>query len=115
MSLTGILVIAAVVLGVVCVVLHVVMVVQGFKASIGWGLVALLVPLGSLAFAFVRSGRRWLAALFLVAFVGASACGGAASYLTAKAMAEAAGASAKGMQEFDQQIQDLENMGDLKL
>jgi len=115
MSTTGILLVVAVLFAIVWIVLHVVMVVQGFKASAGWGLVALLVPLGSLAFAFAKSGRRVLAAVFLVSFLGAVACGCIASYLTAKAVAEAAGASEKGMQEFDKQIQDLENLGDIKL
>jgi hypothetical protein len=115
MSSTFVLFLVAAILGVVYVVLHVVMIVQGFKYSAGWGLVALLVPLGSLAFAFAKSGRRGLAAIFLGAFLGAVACGGVASYLTAKAVAAAAGANQKGMQEFDKQIQDLQNLDDIKL
>ena len=115
MSTTGILLVIAVIFAIVWTILHVVMIVQGFKVSAGWGLIALLVPLGSLAFAFAKSGRRGLAAIFLVSFLGAAACGCVASYLTAKAVAEAVGAGEKGMQEFDKQIQDLENLGDIKL
>ena len=115
MSLTGILLVAAVVLAAVWLVLHVVMIVLGFRTSVGWGLVALFVPLGCLIFAFAKSGRRALAAILLLTLVGAAACAGAASYLTAKAVAAAASASQQGMQEFDKQIQDLENLDDIKL
>ena len=115
MSSTGILVATALVCGFVWFVLHIVMIVQGFKTSAGWGLVALLVPLGSIVFAFAKSGRGALAAILLVSFVGAAGCGGVASYLTAKAVADAADAGKKGMQEFDKQIQDLENLDDIKL
>jgi uncharacterized membrane protein len=115
MSSTGILLVIAIVCGIASLVLHVVMVVQGFKRSAGWGVVALLVPLGSLAFALARSGRRALAVVFLLTFLGAAVCGGVASYLTARAVAEAAAAGAQGLKEFDQQVQDLENLDDIKL
>jgi len=115
MSLTGVLLIVSVICGLVWFVLHIVMIVHGFKTSAGWGLIALFVPLGSLAFAFAKSGRKGLAAIFLASFLGAAGCGGVASYLTAKAIAEAAGAGEQGMHEFDKQIQDLENLDDIKL
>jgi uncharacterized membrane protein len=115
MSGTGILLVAAVVLGIAWVVLHAVMVVQGFKTSIGWGLVALLVPLGSLAFAFAKSGRKALAAAFLVSFLGWVVCGGIVSYLTAQAALEAVDAGRKGMDEFDKQTQDLDNLDNIDL
>ena len=115
MSMTGILLVAAAVFGIIWFVLHVVMIVLGFRTSVGWGLVALFVPLGSLAFAFAKSGRKALAALLLLSLVGAVACGGVTCYLTAKAIAEAAGAGEQGMQEFDKQIQDLGNLDDIKL
>ena len=115
MSTTGILLVIAVILGIVWTVLHVVMIVQGFKTSVGWGLFALFVPFGSLVFAFAKSGRMGLAAIFLVSFLGAAACGGVASYLTAKAVAEAAGVGEKGMQEFDKQIQDLDKVDNIDL
>lgn len=115
MSTTGILLVIAVILAIVWFILHIVMIVQGFKTSVGWGLVALFVPLGSLAFAFAKSGRKGLAVIFLVSFLGAAACGGVASYLTAKAVAEAAGAGKKGMQEFDEQIQDLDKVDNIDL
>jgi len=73
------------------------------------------VPFGSLAFALARSGRRALASIFLVSLLGWAVCGGIVSYLNAKAAAEAAASNEKGMQEFDKQIQDLENLGDIKL
>jgi hypothetical protein len=115
MSTTGVLLVIALILGIVWAILHIVMIVHGFKTSAGWGLVALLVPLGSLVFAFAKSGRKGLAGIFLVSFIGAAACGGVASYLTAKAVAEAAGAGEKGMQEFDKQIQDLDKVDNIDL
>jgi fructose-specific phosphotransferase system IIC component len=115
MSTTGVLLVIAVIFGIVWIILHVVIIVQGFKTSVGWGLIALFVPLGSHVFAFSRSGRKGLAVIFLVALLGAAACGSVASYLTAKAVAAAVGASVKGMQEFDEQIQDLDKVDNIDL
>ena len=57
MSLTGVLLIVAVICGLVWVVLHVVMIVHGFKTSAGWGLVALFVPVTGTA-VYVIARRR---------------------------------------------------------
>jgi hypothetical protein len=105
-------------------VLHVVMIVHGFKTSLGWGLVALFIPFGSLAFAFAKSGRKVLAGVFLVALLGWIACGACASYQLSSALSAQVDpavkkaseeAGKKGMDEFDKQIQDLENLEDIKL
>lgn len=116
---------AAALLAAVWLVLHFVMVVQGFKTSAGWGLAALLVPFGSLAFAFARSGRRALAWALLAAFLGATACGAAGGWQLARALSleavppgalqDADEAGKKGMDEFDEQVQDLGNLEDIKL
>ena len=121
MSTTFILFVIAAICAIVWTILHVVMIVQGFKTSVGWGLVALLVPLGSLVFAFAKSGRKGLAAIFLVSFLGAAACGGVASWQTMKAYYDPAAikaaedANKKGMQEFDKQIQDLDKVDNIDL
>jgi hypothetical protein len=106
-------------------VLHVVMIVQGFKTSPKWGLVALFIPFGSLAFAFAKSGRKVLTGIFLVALLGWIACGWFASCQIANAFSAQAEdpatkkaaeeAGKKGMDEFDKQIKDLENLDDIKL
>ena len=117
--------IAALLLCAVWVVLHIVMVVQGFKVSSKWGLASLLLPFGSLVFAFAKSGRRALAAVFLVSFLGGVTCLGffgnearnifgpqEADPATVKAAEDA---NKKGMDEFDKQIEDLQNLEDIKL
>jgi len=109
----------------VWIVLHVVMIVQGFKTSAKWGLVALFVPFGSLVFAFAKSGRKVLATVFLASFLGATACAGIASCQIASAFSTqeadpsvkkaAEEAGRKGMDEFDKQIQDLDKVDNIDL
>ena len=106
-------------------VLHVVMIVHGFKTSPKWGLIALFIPFGSLVFGFAKSGRKVLAGIFLVALLGWIACGSCASCQIANAFSAQAEdpamkkaseeAGKKGMDEFDKQIKDLENLDDIKL
>ena len=106
-------------------VLHVVMIVQGFKTSLRWGLVALFIPFGSLVFAFAKSGRKVLAGIFLVALLGWIACGACASCQLSSALSSQADdpaakkaaeeAGQKGMDEFDKQIQDLDKVDNIDL
>ena len=102
----------------VATVLHIVMLVHGFKTSTKWGLICLLVPFGSLVFAFKQfggGGRRIAAFAFLLAIIGGGVCAGVASYQTAQAAIGSAEAGAQGMKEAESQIQDLENLEDLQL
>jgi FtsH-binding integral membrane protein len=118
MSITLILFIVSVVCWLVATVLHIVMLVHGFKTSTKWGLICLLVPFGSLVFAFKRfggGGRRIAAFVFLAAMVAGGICAGVASYQTAQAAVGSAEAAAVGMKEAELQIQDIENMEDLQL
>ena len=118
MSTTLILFMLAVVSWYIATSLHIVMLVHGFKTSTRWGFICLLVPLGSLVFAFKRfggGGRRIAAFAFLLAIVSGVVCAGTASYQTAQAAVGSAEAAAQGMKEFELQIQDLENLEDLQL
>ena len=118
MSMTLILFVAAALLILVATVFHIIMLVNGFKTSAGWGLVCLLVPFGSLVFAFTKFGggrRKVMAAIFLLAFLGGFGCAGVASYQTAVASIGSAQAMAEGMKEAEQQIQDLEQIEDIQL
>jgi hypothetical protein len=107
------------VLGLFALAFHVAMIVHGFKTSVGWGLVCLLLGgLGSLIFAFARFGggrRRVWAVVYLVAQLG---CGVALS-LAARQMAQAAigadQAAAEGMHEAEKQIDDLSKVDDIQL
>jgi hypothetical protein len=101
--------------GLLALALHVAMVVLGFRTSVKWGLLALLVPAGSLVFAFARSGRRVLAAVFLLAIVGGGALTAVAARLTAEAALGAAETAVEGMQEFDRQTADLSNIENIDL
>ena len=108
---------------VVCIVLSIITIVQGFKTSVGWGLICLLVPGGVIVFAFAKSARRALAVALLASFVLAGAGVVYGSYKIAQAVkslsaapTEAEKAAAhKGMQEFDKQTKDLDNLDNLQL
>jgi len=115
MSSTAVLIVFAVAFGVVYTVLHVAMIVQGFKTSLKWGLIALLVPGGALVFAFAKTNRRKLAVAFLASLIVSAVCGSIACYKTAQAAAAYLEAQGKGMQEFDKQVQDLDNLGNIQL
>ncbi len=115
MSAIFYLFLAGALMGLVALALHVAMIVLGFRSSAGWGLVALLVPAGSLVFAFARSGRRKLAAVFLIAILACGALSGIAAHLTALAAIGAAETTAEGLREFDQQTQDLSNVDSIEL
>ncbi len=115
MSVTLILFVAAAVLSIVAMVLHVVMIVQGFKTSVSWGLVGLFVPLGSLIFGFARSGRPVMAGVLFVAIAGSGTCWGVASHKQAQALIGADETAAQGMQELENQINSPENLDDLQL
>ncbi len=118
MSITLILFLLSVVCWFFATVLHLVMLVHGFKTSTKWGLICLLVPLGSLVFAFKRfgvGGRRIAAFVFLLAIVSGGVCAGVASYQTAQAAIGSEEAAAQGMKEAEIQIQKLENLEDLQL
>jgi hypothetical protein len=119
MSTNLILIAVSVVFIVICVVLQIVLIVQGFKVSVKWGFINLLVPFGSLVFAFAKSGRRALAVVFLVSIVIGSACGVPGFYRLAKAFMTSPESGEemgkKGFKEFDDQTQNLDNLNDLKL
>jgi len=118
MSITLILFVLSVVCWFVATILHIVMLVHGFKTSTKWGLICLLVPFGSLVFAFKGFGggnRRIAAFVFLLTIIGGGAFAGVASYQTARAAIGSEEAAAQGMKEADIQIQDLENLEDLQL
>jgi hypothetical protein len=117
MSSTAIFIVFAVAFGVVCLVLHIAMIVQGFKLSVKWGLISLLVPGGAFVFAFAKSGRKKLAIVFLASFIVSAVCGSIACYKTAQAAAAYLKAEAEGtgMKEFDKQVKDLDNLGDIQL
>ncbi len=118
MSITLTLFILSVIFWFIATVLHIVMLVHGFKTSTKWGLICLLVPLGSLVFAFRQfggGGRRIAAFVFLLAIVSGGVCAGVASCQTAQAAFGSAEAGAQGMKEADIQIQELENLEDLQL
>jgi len=118
MSITLILFILSVFCWFTATVLHIVMLVHGFKTSMKWGLICLLVPLGSPIFAFKRfggGGRRIAAFVFLAAIVAGGICAGVASYQTMQAERGSEEAAAQGMKEAELQIQDLENLEDLQL
>jgi hypothetical protein len=98
---------------------HVAMIVHGFKTSVGWGLICLLLgSLGSLIFAFARFGggaRRVWAVVYLVAILG---CGGllsVAAYQTAQAQIGADKAAEEGMKEVEAQIDNLSEVEDIQL
>lgn len=119
MSVTFFLFLFGGLLGLFALAFHVAMIVHGFKASIGWGLICLLLgSLGSLIFAFARFGggsRRVWAAIYLVALLGSSALLSIAAYQTAEAAAGAEEAAAEGMQEAEKQIDDLSKVEDIQL
>ena len=102
-------------LGLVAFALHVVMIVHGFKVAAKWGLVNLLVPLGSLVFAFAVSDRRKLAVVFAAAILGAAGLVGLAAYRTAETAIDAAKTTADGLAEFEQQTDELSNIENLEL
>jgi len=118
MSITAILFVVAIAFSLVATVLHVALVIKGFKVSVGWGLVSLLVPFGSLIFAFTKleSPQKmiWATALLLASFI-AGICWTVASYQTAQAAIGAAEAATKGMSEAAKEINDLEGLDDLQL
>ncbi|MFO8072975.1 MAG: hypothetical protein R6V85_13965 [Polyangia bacterium] len=108
-----------VLLGLFALVMHVVMIVQGFKTSSRWGALCLLVPMASLVFAFARFGRRGWAVAFLVAAIGTPAIFGAAGYRyfeqTRRAEAAAEKTAGAGFEDFEKQTEDLSNLEDLQL
>jgi len=119
MSATFFLFLAGGILGLFALAFHIAMIVQGFKTSVGWGLVCLFLGgLGSLVFAFAKWGggkRRVWAVIYLVAILGCGALGSVAAYQTAQAAAGAEEAAAEGMQEAEQQIEDLSQVEDIQL
>jgi len=119
MSATFFLFLAGGILGLFCAAFHIAMIVQGFKTSVGWGLVCLLLgSIGSLVFAFARFGvgsRRVWAVIYLIAILGCSALVSVAAYQTAQAAAGAEQAAAEGMHEAEQQIDDLSKVEDIQL
>ncbi len=116
-------VIAVALFVVACVVLTIITIVQGFKTSVGWGLICLLVPGGAVVFAFAKTARRALAVALLVSFVGTGVGVVYGSYKIAKTLKalsaaptdEEKAAVHKGMQEFDKQTKDLDNLDNLQL
>jgi len=118
MSATLILLVVAATCCLVALVVHAVMVVHGFKTSVGWGLACLLVPLASLVFAFTRfsaKGKPVWAGLFLVTLVGGAVCGGIASYQTAQAAIGGEETMKAGMEEFEKATEALDGLEDLQL
>jgi hypothetical protein len=115
MSAVFYLFLAGSLLGLVALALHVVMIVLGFRTSAAWGLVALLVPTGSLIFAFARSGRKGLAVALLVSALAGGALAGAAAHLTAQAALGAAETAAVGLKEYEQQTKDLSDVENIEL
>lgn len=116
MSLTFFLFLFGGLLGLATLVVHFVLLVQGFKTSVGWGLIVLLLgALGGLIFAFGKWGRRGWAVIYLVALLGSGALLGVAAYQTALAAAGAAETTAAGMQEAEEQIEDLSNVENIQL
>jgi hypothetical protein len=101
--------------GLVALALHVTMIILGFRTAAKWGLICLFVPAGSLVFAFVRSGRRGLAAVFLLALLGCGVMAGIASHLTAQAAIGAAETTAEGLKEFDRQTAELSDVENIDL
>ena len=117
MSLMQSLLILVLAVTLLAIVLHIVMVVRAFKRSKGWGLVCLLVPFGSVVYAFLHlesKGRAILAGAFLVALL-------AAIVLWTVLLKSGLGwkddrqADQQGMNEFEEQIKDLENLDDLQI
>ncbi|MDD5308193.1 MAG: hypothetical protein PHU25_12800 [Deltaproteobacteria bacterium] len=99
------------------IVLHVAVVVHAFQRSVPWGVLALLVPFASVVYAFTRfevRRRSLWAGLLLGFFLAAGACWLAASMLTAEAYFGTK-TKAAGMNEFDKQVQSLDNIQDLQL
>ncbi|MBW2276784.1 MAG: hypothetical protein JRF63_04785 [Deltaproteobacteria bacterium] len=119
MSATFFLFLAGWILGLLAFGFHVAMIVQGFKTSVRWGLICLLLFfLGSVVFAFAKFGggkRRVLAVVYLICFLGFSVLNGVAAYQTAQAAAGAEEAAAEGMQEAEKQIDDLSKVEDIQL
>ena len=116
MSLTFFLFLFGGLLGLAALVIHFVLLVQGFKTSVGWGLIVLLLgALGGLIFAFGKWGRRVWAVIYLVALLGSGALIGVAAYQTAQAAIGAAETTAEGMKEAEAQIEDLSNMDNIQL
>ena len=116
MSLTFFLFLFGGLLGLATLVIHIVLLVQGFKTSVGWGvLVLLLGAVGGLIFAFGKWGRRGWAVVYLIALLGCSALLGVAAYQTAMAAVGAAETTAAGMQEAEAQIEDLSNVENIQL
>lgn len=115
MSAIFYLFLAGVLCGLLALALHVTMIVLGFRTSAKWGLIGLFAPAGSLIFAFARSGRRVLAAVFLLALLGCGAAVGIASHLTARAAIGAAETAAEGLKEFDRQTAELSDVENLDL
>ncbi|HUT76717.1 MAG TPA: hypothetical protein VM285_03465 [Polyangia bacterium] len=101
--------------GLAALALHVAMIVLGFRTAAKWGLIGLFVPAGSLVFAFARSGRRGLAAVFLLAVLGCGVMAGIASHLTAQAAIGATETAAEGLKEFDRQTDELSKVENLDL
>jgi hypothetical protein len=119
MSATFFLFLFGGILGLFALAFHIAMIVQGFKTSVGWGLVCLLLGgLGSLIFSFAKFGggkRRVWAVIYLVAVLGCAALFGIAAYQTAQAAIGAEEHAAEGMQEVEQQIEDLSQVEDIQL
>jgi len=116
MSLTFFLFLFGGLCGLAAVVIHIVLLVQGFKTSVGWGLLVLLLGgLGGLIFAFGNWGRRGWAVVYLVAWIGCATLMGVAAYQTAQAAIGAAETTAAGMQEAEAQIEDLSNVENIQL
>jgi hypothetical protein len=121
MSATFFLFLFGGVLGLFALAFHIAMIVQGFKTSVGWGLACLLAVLpipASLVFALTMFGggkRRVWAAIYLVALLGCCSLTALAAYQTAQAAVGAEEAAAEGMQEAEQQIEDLSQVEDIQL
>jgi hypothetical protein len=119
MSATFFLFLFGGILGLFALAFHVAMIVHGFKTSIGWGLICLLLGgLGSLIFAFAKFGggsRRIWAVVYLVSVLGSGALMSVAAYQTAQAAIGAEEAAAEGMKEVEAQIDDLSKVEDIQL
>jgi len=115
MSFIFYLFVAGGLLGLLALALHVAMIVLGFRTSVKWGLVGLLVPGGSLVFALARSGRRAMALIFLAAIIGCAGITAATACLTARSSIGAVEAAVAGLKEFEAQTEQLTNIESIDL